>query len=337
MADFPLVSVIIPVYNGADYFLEAIESVLHQTYPHVEIIVIDDCSTDNSVELIESVDADNLTLIRNSNNLGVSASRNKGICSAKGKYIAFMDADDVSLPRRLECQVDLLERKSEIGLISSAYETFEEDLSKGKRSLKKLPTDPEDIAARLLFQCVICCPAAMLRAALIEPHGLYFDESLSMCEDWDLWYRISKVSKVSNIEDVLLYYRKHSSNSSKKRAEMYRSKIRLMQRSLRDYGVSTKGLFSDEFYLKGEPEFCLFVERVELFAKSSGTVARFSEKEIVRACAYALYEIYKTNVQILGGSAYDVLRSSWLYKHMDISWKNRIRYFLRCKLARLNS
>lgn len=335
MADLPLVSVIIPVFNGADYLRESIASIVEQTYPNIEIIVIDDCSSDNSAALIESMDVNNIQFIRNQINSGVSASRNIGIRAAKGKYIAFMDADDVSVPHRIEMQVSFLEANSECGLISSAYETFEENLLSGKRSLKLLPSDPDYIAARLLFQCVICCPAAMLRADIIRQHALFFDESLSMCEDWDLWYRMSQVTRISNVEDVLLYYRKHSSNSSKKRVDMHRSTVRLFQRSFRDHGVNVIGLFNDNCYLKGRAEFNAFIESAERFAKQNRVGQRFSEKEIVTASAYVLYEVYKTNVKELGYSTYDVLRRSWLYQYMDISLKSRIRYFLRCKRASL--
>ncbi|BBB24807.1 glycosyltransferase family 2 protein [Amphritea japonica] len=333
MSDFPLVSVIIPVYNGEKYLLESLESVLHQTYPNIEIIVVDDCSTDNGAGLIAALDADNIIVLRNDTNSGVSASRNKAIRSAKGKYIAFMDADDVSLPHRIECQVNFLEDNSEFGLLSSAYQTFEEDLLSGKKSLKQLPCNPDEIAAQLLFQCVICCPAAMLRGSLVQEHELYFDESLSMCEDWDLWYRVSQVSRVSNVEDVLVYYRKHSNNSSRKRTEMYRSKIRLIQRSFRDYGGCVDSLFNGDLYIKSDPAFGLFVEQVEQLANNNRIEKWFGDKEAVKACAYVLYEIYKTNVDVLGNSAYDHLRKSWLYQYMDISRKHRIKYYLRSKFS----
>lgn len=335
MTDLPLVSVIIPVYNGADYLEESLGSILAQTYPNIEIIIIDDCSIDNSVALIESMPATNITVLMNPNNIGVSASRNKGMHAANGKYIAFMDADDVSVPRRIESQVDFLEKNSEYGLISSDYETFEELLQTGKKSLKKLPSDPDFIAARLLFQCVICCPASMLRADLIRKHGLYFDESLSMCEDWDLWYRVSQVSRVSNIEEVLLYYRKHSSNASRKRVEMHRSKTRLIQRSFRDQGMSVDELFDKNLYLKGVPEFCAFVESSERFAERLRAGKKVSEKEIVSSCAYVLYEIYKTNIRTLGYGVYDVLCRSWLYPYMDISLKNRFRHLVLSRMSRL--
>ncbi|SEQ91993.1 Glycosyl transferase family 2 [Amphritea atlantica] len=335
VSDLPLVSVIIPVFNGADYLSESIISITEQTYPNIEIIVIDDCSSDNSVALIESMGAHNITLLRNQKNSGVSASRNRGIRAAKGKYIAFMDADDISVPHRIERQVSFLEVNSDFGLISSAYETFEGDSLSGKRSLKVLPSDPDYIAARLLFQCNICCPASMLRTELLIHHGLYFDESLSMCEDWELWYRMSQFTRVSNLADVLLYYRKHSNNASNKREEMHRSRMGLFLKSFRDYGVNVDGLFNDNFYLKGKAEFCAFIESAECFANQNRAGQEFSEKEIIAATAYALYEIFKANAMILGYSIYDDLRSSWLYQYMDISPKNRIRNFLRCKRASL--
>ncbi|MBR9888858.1 MAG: glycosyltransferase [Oceanospirillales bacterium] len=334
MTDLPLVSVIIPVYNGAEYLGESLGSILAQTYPNIEIIIIDDSSQDNSVALIESMSA-NITVIVNPNNIGVSASRNKGMHAANGKYIAFMDADDVSVPHRIESQVDFLEKNSEYGLISSTYETFEELLQTGRKSLKKLPSDPDFIAARLLFQCVICCPASMLRTDLILKHDLYFNESLSVCEDWDLWYRISQVTRVSNIEDVLLYYRKHGSNLSKNRTLMYQNKIKIIQNSLLDHGVDTRDLFDEELHLKGVAEFSAFVKSIERFSDLQRTEKKFSEKEILAASAYVLYEIYKTNVKILGYCIYDVLRRSWLYQYMDISLKKRVINFLRCKLSRL--
>src|SRR5215831_13102998 len=120
MPDLPCVSVVLPVYNGEKYLAEALDSILQQTFNDYELIVIDDGSTDRSSAIIESyVKKDRRVIVHRQDNCGLIMSLNQGSSLARGKYIARMDADDVSLPQRLEKQLDYLEQRPDIGLLGT--------------------------------------------------------------------------------------------------------------------------------------------------------------------------------------------------------------------------
>ncbi|RTE67155.1 glycosyltransferase [Amphritea opalescens] len=337
MVSYPLVSVIIPVYNGATYIAEAVESILNQTYDNFEIIIVDDASSDNSLRIVNNYESNKIKIITNDYNVGVAASRNRGIKAAKGKYVAFMDSDDVSAINRLLIQVCFLESHPEFGLVSSHFVTFEDELETGKRSMKKLPVDSYYIAAALLFQSVICCPSAMMRVDILKEHNLFFNESFKVCEDWDLWYRMSQVTKISNVDEVLLYYRKHGGSLTKKREEMYRYKIMLIQKSFLDNGFDIKELFGVDYRFKGLAEFKEFTSVVSQLLEENGTTGKFVEEHLLSSCAYVLYEMYKLNVGKLGYVAYDDLRSSSLFRHMDIAIKYRLKNYILGKWAKLKA
>ncbi|SVC41049.1 uncharacterized protein METZ01_LOCUS293903, partial [marine metagenome] len=113
-SNLPLITVLMPVYNGAKYLNEAIDSILNQTFQNFEFIIIDDGSTDDSVKIIKSYDDNRIRLVENRNNLGQSETLNKGLSLTRGKYIARMDQDDISMPERLKKQFEFMENNSDV-------------------------------------------------------------------------------------------------------------------------------------------------------------------------------------------------------------------------------
>jgi glycosyltransferase involved in cell wall biosynthesis len=160
----PLVSVILPVYNAETYIAEAIESILTQSYKNLELILINDGSTDRSLDIMQSY-ADIRIQIISRENRGLVASLNEGIMKAKGKYIARMDADDISLPKRFEEQVAFLEMHPEVGLCGTAVMMFGNKI-KGK--IWRLPQSDNRIKSELLFSSALAHPTLMMRGELIE-------------------------------------------------------------------------------------------------------------------------------------------------------------------------
>ncbi len=174
----PLVSVIIPNYNGEDYIADAMQSVLQQRFSDFELIVVDDCSTDNSVEKIKSVCDERVFLIQNEVNQGPHISRNIALEKARGKYIALLDGDDLMLPNRLSKQVRYLERNPHIGILHSGYSNFGSQKSTVFAMRKN-----DRIAATLFRGCPICNSTVMFRAKI----GLRFDPDFSRSEDYNMW------------------------------------------------------------------------------------------------------------------------------------------------------
>ncbi len=203
----PLVSVVIPSYNGARFLPETLRGVLQQTHPKVEVIVVDDGSTDDTPAVVAAFGGD-VTYVRQENS-GVSAARNRGIGLAKGEYIAFLDADDVWLPRKLECQLSCIADSTRIGIVGCAYHITDEKLQIQCTISPQSCTLCDLLLLRGnggLFGSTILAPKAVLN----ELGG--FDERLSTSADWDLATRIANRYVVAVTPEPLVYYRQHGGN-----------------------------------------------------------------------------------------------------------------------------
>lgn len=194
----PQVSVIIPVYNRAAFVLEAVDSVLKQTLQDFELIVIDDGSTDGTAEALKRFE-DRL-FYRYQDNQGVSGARNLGLQMARGKWIAFLDSDDLWLPEKLETQVRFFSENP--GAV--ICQTEEIWIRKGRRvnPQKKHQKFSGDIFAPSLLLCLVSPSAVMIQRNLFDQVG-YFDVTLPACEDYDLWLRISSQFHVYLIDQPL--------------------------------------------------------------------------------------------------------------------------------------
>jgi glycosyltransferase involved in cell wall biosynthesis len=205
----PLVSVLIPCYNVENYVIESISSILNQTYINLEIIAINDCSTDKTKERLEVLAAkDNRIKVYNNDvNLKLIDTLNKGIDLCSGKYIARMDADDIALPTRIEKEVEFLEKNQDYDVVSTMFYTFR--TGSKKKNLYKNPVAFEDLQAYLLFKSGICHPAVMIRRTLFTQRGLSFEKQYLHVEDYALWSKALYCTKLGNIDEPLLLYRVH--------------------------------------------------------------------------------------------------------------------------------
>jgi len=199
----PIVSVIMPVYNGERYLGEAIDSILNQTFTDFELLIINDGSTDGSVDIIDSYSDPRIRLIHNDKNLELSATLNKGLDMARGKYLARMDCDDICLPRRLEKQVAFMDSNREVGICGSWIKTIGID----PNDIWKHPIEPEEIRATLLFESVLAHPSTMMRKEFMEKYKLKYNPNYSYYEDYDLWHRAVDNFPLMNLNEVLLLYR----------------------------------------------------------------------------------------------------------------------------------
>ncbi|WMW22220.1 glycosyltransferase family 2 protein [Methanolobus mangrovi] len=208
--DNPKVSVIMPVYNAEEYVRSAIESILNQSFTNFELlIVIDDGSKDSSRIIIESYSDSRIKLLDNKENCGLVKVRNRGINEANGEYIAWLDADDLSHPLRLEKQVKVLDNKPDIGICGTWLKTIGT-----KKSHKwRHPTNPNFAHSLMLFNNPVATSSVMLRKELLIEHNQYFN--LNYAEDYDLWERLSFYCKITNIPKILTYYRLHENQTSK--------------------------------------------------------------------------------------------------------------------------
>lgn len=202
----PLVSVVIPVFNGQASVEEALASILNQSYSNLDVIVIDDGSSDNTAQILGEQRDPRLRILSNPVNQGLGFSLNRGLREARGQYIAIMHADDISMPDRIRRQVDYLEAHPEIGICGGQINK----LLDGKRYRVPFPLHHDDIFADLLFYAPFAHPAVMSRRDLYVTHGLTYREDCDSVEDYEMWTRVLQFTKGANLREVLLEYKCHS-------------------------------------------------------------------------------------------------------------------------------
>lgn len=239
----PMVTVIMPVYNASAYLREAIDSVLNQTYTDFEFIIIDDVSTDDSWDIISSYSDDRIIKLQNKKNVKAGYSTNRGIDMARGKYIARMDADDISLPERFEKEVAYLEAHPKVGIVGGFVKIIGDD----HEYVWTYETTPECVKARMLFQAPYANPTIMMRASFLNEHNLRYEagtpfmseEELWKCdstffpaEDYEFAARASECFEIANIPEVLLNYRVAGQNSSGTQYDIVKDVSQTVRKSL---------------------------------------------------------------------------------------------------------
>ncbi|NJL53841.1 glycosyltransferase [bacterium] len=202
--DQPLVSVIMTVRNGELYIGEAVSSILQQTYRNFELIVIDDGSSDRSLEVVQAYRDTRIRTIELGRNLGRTPALNIGLKAATGEYAAIQDADDISLPNRFTKQVAFLAANPEIGVCGAWLKTFGESAQ-----VIRYSTDHEAIKRSLLFGTGIGHSSALIRKSFLDAHHLSYDESYQYCQDTELWSRAASLFRLANLPETLVLYRIH--------------------------------------------------------------------------------------------------------------------------------
>ncbi len=203
-----LVSVIMPSYNTAKFISETIDSVLTQTYTNWELIIVDDCSTDNTDEVVKSfLSDDRIKYIKNEKNSGAAFSRNRALCEAKGKWIAFLDSDDLWLPEKLEKQIEFMEKNDYHFSYTNYIEIDEESKTNGKRV-----TGPKKITKYGMYNyCWMGCLTVMYDAETI---GLIQIADIKKNNDYAMWLKVCKKADCYLLDEVLAKYRKRSGSIS---------------------------------------------------------------------------------------------------------------------------
>ncbi len=199
-----LISVIIPTYNREKTIVRAINSVLNQTYKDIEILVIDDCSTDNTEEIVRNLNEDKITYIKHTRNKGGGGARNTGIRLAKTGYVAFLDSDDEWLPEKIEKQLEVFHQSNDnLGLVYTGFQFIDEY---GTIKKQTIPKERGDISLKILEgNCLGTTSTVLVRNKYLR--GINgFDESLPSCQDWDLYIRLSTLCTFDFIEEPLVRY-----------------------------------------------------------------------------------------------------------------------------------
>ncbi len=209
--EYPLVSIIMPVYNAKKYLQESIESIINQTYTNFEFIIIDDGSKDGSLDIISSYALNDMRIkfFKNTGKKGCYGARNFGINKASGKYIAVMDADDISLPERLEYQIKYMEANQDIGVCGTWFKEFG-----ASSKIIRTCSNHNDINATMFFRCPIGHPTAIIRTKILNKNNLKYNDNYLYSQDYNFFSKIIKYTRFANIPQVLLLYRVHNSQIS---------------------------------------------------------------------------------------------------------------------------
>ncbi|MBW8041936.1 MAG: glycosyltransferase [Planctomycetes bacterium] len=246
VSSLPLVSIIVPVFNGEQYLLESLDSIIAQTYQQTEVLVMDDASTDGTPEIIASY-GDRIICCRQPNNRGIYANMNDGIAKARGEYIAFYHADDIYDPRIVEREVEFFQHYPEAGAIFTQSVFID---AKG-REFGRFKVQPElrggrPFDYRVIFNALLryknrllVCPSNMVPTSVYHDVGVYRDKEFLNSSDLEMWLRIVRKYPIGILEEYLIQYR-HGHNSSAKRYHHLRTDqeryFRIMDLYLKDGG-----------------------------------------------------------------------------------------------------
>lgn len=235
----PHLSVVILVYNGAKYLREAIDSVLNQTFQNFELIIINDGSQDESLNIINSYKDSRIRTISNTSNKGIPYCRNMGLNAAKGEFLAWTDCDDINRLDRFEKQLNFLQNNPDFGGCGTWLCRF-----KGSKTyyITKAIEDHREIKAALLFQpAAVPNPTVMLRLSEIKKANLQYNVEYAISEDYDFIFRCSQHFKFSNLQEVLYKYRASETSIMKQFEKQEKKSYRIIKAIYRKV-LSTLGI-----------------------------------------------------------------------------------------------
>jgi len=232
-----LVSVIMTNYNTPEEYLrQAIDSILSQSYSNFEFIIVDDCSTDNSLSVIESYEDRRIQILKNSQNIGLTKSLNKALAICKGEFIARMDSDDISEPERFEKQVQYLKDHSDVVVCGTWAKLFDDwqKTHTNKYVRREIPSREEYSIYQLFSNDPnLVHPSAMFSRRLMLQYHIKYDERYIFAQDYRMWISCNQYAKCSIVPDVLLNYRVHDKAiSSSKRDIQEDCVFRIIQEQL---------------------------------------------------------------------------------------------------------
>jgi glycosyltransferase involved in cell wall biosynthesis len=216
----PLISVIMPAYNCASFVRAAVDSIIGQTETDWELIILDDCSTDNTLEVLLSIRDRRICIVQSEKNLGQANQMNKGIRMAKGEFIAIAHADDINERNRLEEQLKLFRKNSAIGVVGAWIKYIGE-----REGFWESPVGAENCLVKMLDDSPIAHPTAMMRASVLKDLICLYRQDFVPAEDYELWARLSAITKFDNVPLFLVNYRFHLSQISKRKEAELMNKV----------------------------------------------------------------------------------------------------------------
>lgn len=228
-------TVLMPMRNAAPWVRAAVLSVLQQTFRDFILLVVDDGSTDESAEIVASIDDGRIRLVRKPDAVGLVSALNDGLACITTRYMARMDADDLLRPCRLARQVDFLERNPSVGAVGTDILTFEDDRVTERYVYRRTH---RSIAPRLVFFNAMPHASSAFRMDVLRMHGIRYREDYRHVEDWDLWWRLTRIATIATIPEAAYLYRQHASNTAiRHHTEQRENTDRLLSEMLAEIGA----------------------------------------------------------------------------------------------------
>ena len=264
----PLVSIVLSAYNAQNYVEEAVQSILNQTYLNIELLCFDDGSTDDTLRILKKIEDPRFKYYSDGQQKGLAARLNEGIEKAKGEFVARMDADDISLPHRLQMQVSYMLENEHVDVLGSAVESFPR--------IKRIsqPLTHKKIAAKLLLTPAFCHPSVMFRTASLHKYNIRYP-NYSCVQDYALWANLlNNEAEITfaNLPDVLLRYRQHENTTTQtKKAQRFRVLQRvqahIFQKQLEIVLSNEQQAQYSAIAMGKKPVYLGFYETLQLFIK----------------------------------------------------------------------
>ena len=337
MNNAPLISVLMPVYNAASYVEEACRSILAQAYTNLELIIVDDASTDDSICQVEQIKDSRIRILKNEYNMGLAASLNKSIRQASGQYLARMDADDICLPDRMMIQLQAMEKNPHISLLGTGLQYF--NASKYKNFF---PEGHAMCKAKLLFNVCFGHSSLMFRRAVFENDSNLYNSSLRQySEDYDLYSRLVDQFQFGNLKNLLVRYRTFNKSvkdeaESKRKANsrMVRNRLLLaMGIPENKLNMAVHAKASDLLRLESKSEYLEIGEWFEFLADSNKRTNYFDQSSLDVQLASQLFEIAYHNPHLR-------LRLSQLedysfFNKQDVSLRLKAKFLIKKGIALL--
>ena len=332
----PMITVLMPVFNGEKFLQKAIQSILDQTFTDFEFIIINDGSDDSTLEIINLFHDPRIRVCSNEFSLGLVKSLNIGIKLARGRYIARMDCDDISLPTRLITQFRFLSIHPEISVCGSWIKT----IGAGVGEIRKYPLTSEDIQCELLFRSPLAHPSVMFNREKLQDNLIY-DERYEKAEDYELWVRLSQSFNLANINQVLLLYRCHNHQVSKTSTETQKA----LSNILRQAQIQKIGLqfTSDEINIHqrlsngeiiGQSEFCfqgkIWLEKLYEFNQNNNIFSSHSFSKLLSTQLYILCSTFP-----IGFYSWRIFWCSPLANYSTLNVLTVIKFFIKCLISRV--
>lgn len=326
-----------PIYNGETYLKEAIESILKQTFSDFEFLIINDGSSDASVDIIQSIKDSRIRLIHNDSNLALVPTLNKGLELSRGEYVVRMDCDDISLPERLDKQVTFMDCHQEVGVCG----TWMRRIGIAQGRIFKRPTDDASIRCGMLFNNMLFHPSVIIRKKLIDEFSLRYNPHFRHAEDYELWVRCSEHALLANINEVLLEYRWHEGNISNRfKNEQDSSANRIRRNALKKLSIVPS---HDEFELHlsiAQQEFeinKIFIDRLDAWLckmKSANRCVCYYPEPTFSTLLFRQWCEVCANATELGWWTFKKFFNSLLNENTNLTFKQKARFAVQCFLAK---